>query len=293
MGLENKHWRDPALGMPREIEVTGGRMRAYEAGTGEPLVFVHGALVNANLWRKVVARLSPAFRCIALELPLGSHALPMPDADISPIGLADMIADAVKALDLESPLIVANDTGGGLTQIALARHPGLADRVVLTSCDAYDNFPPRLFRFTLWPARFPSARGLFAALRIRALRNNPITYGWLAKHGLDAEAGDSYVLPFLTEKRIAADFARIMRTFDEKHTLDAIERLRSYERPVLLAWSREDKFFPPEHAKRLAQDIPGARVEWIDDAYAFSMEDQPERLAELIAGFVREPVPAA
>ena len=36
-------------------------------------MFVHGLLVNANLWRKVVERLSPDFRCIALDLPLGSH----------------------------------------------------------------------------------------------------------------------------------------------------------------------------------------------------------------------------
>jgi pimeloyl-ACP methyl ester carboxylesterase len=189
---------------------------------------------------------------------------------------------------------VANDTGGGLTQIAIARHPELAGRVVLTSCDAYDNFPPRFFRILLWPARYPAAaRAGFAALRIRALRGTPLAYGWLAKHGLDAEASDSYVLPILTEKAMGADFARIMRTFDPKHTLDAIEKLRSYDRPVLIAWSREDRFFPPAHAERLAGDIPGARLEWIEDSYAFSMEDQPDRLAELIAGFVREPAAVA
>ena len=291
MGRENKFWRDSALGEPREIDVSGGRMRVFEAGTGEPIVFVHGALVNANLWRKVVPRLSPDFRCITLELPLGSHELAMPDADISPTGLAQMIADAVGVLGLDSPTIVANDTGGGLTQIALARHPDLAGRVVLTSCDAYENFPPRFFRILLWPARYPAAaRAGFAALRIRALRGTPLAYGWLAKHGLDPEASDSYVLPILTEKAMGADFARIMRTFDPKHTLDAIEKLRSYDRPVLIAWSKDDRFFPPAHGERLAADIPGARLEWIEDAYTFSMEDQPERLAELIAGFVREPV---
>ena len=291
MGDENKFWRDPSLGSPREIEVSGGRVRVFEAGAGEPIVFVHGALVNANLWRKVVAKLSPDFRCLTLELPLGSHEVAMPDADISPTGLADMIADAVAALGLEAPTIAANDTGGALTQIALARHPGLAGRVVLTSCDAYENFPPRFFRNLLWAARFPAAaRVAFTPLRNRPLRGTPLAYGWLAKKGVEAEASDSYVLPILTEKAMGADFARLMRTFDAKHTLDAIEKLRSYDRPVLIAWSREDRFFPPAHAERLADDIPGARLEWIEDAYTFSMEDQPERLAGLIAGFVREPV---
>jgi pimeloyl-ACP methyl ester carboxylesterase len=294
MGTENKFWRDSSLGTPREIELSGGRMRVFEAGTGEPIVFVHGALVNANLWRKVVPRLSPDFRCITLDMPLGSHELPVPDADLSIPGLAGMIAEAVETLGLESPTIVANDTGGGLTQIALAQRPELAGRVVLTSCDAYENFPPRFFRVLLWPARFPAAaRALFAALRIRALRATPLAYGWLAKHGVDAEAGDSYVLPILTEKGQGADFARVMRAFDPKHTMDAIEKLRSYDRPVLIAWSRDDKFFPPADGERLAGDIPNARLEWIDDAYTFSMEDQPERLAELIASFVREPVAVA
>ncbi len=294
MGTENKFWRDSSLGNPREIELSGGKMRVFEAGTGEPIVFVHGALVNANLWRKVVPRLSPDFRCITLDMPLGSHELPVPDADLSIPGLADMIAEAVETLGLESPTIVANDTGGGLTQIALARHPELAGRVVLTSCDAYENFPPRFFRILLWPTRFSgAARALFAALRIRALRSTPLAYGWLTKPKLDQAAGDSYILPILTEKAQGADFARVMRAFDPKHTMDAIEKLRSYDRPVLIAWSRDDKFFPPADAERLAGDIPGARLEWIDDAYTFSMEDQPERLAELIAGFVREPVAVA
>ena len=293
MGDENKFWRDPSLGTPRELALKGGPMRIFEAGTGEPIVFVHGALVNANLWRKVVPRLSPDFRCITLDMPLGSHQLPVPEADLSIPGLADMIAQAIGELGLEAPTIVANDTGGALTQIALSRHPGLAGRVVLTSCDAYENFPPRFFRILLWPTRFPgAARALFAALRVRALRSTPLAYGWLAKSKLDPAAGDSYILPILTEKAQGADFSRIMRAFDPKHTMEAVEKLRSYDRPVLIAWSRDDRFFPPADAERLARDIPGARVEWIDDAYTFSMEDQPERLADLIGGFVREPAAA-
>ena len=51
--------------------------------------------------------------------------------------------------------------------------------------------------------------------------------------------------------------------------------------------------FKPAHAEQLARACPNARVEWIDDAYTFSLEDNPAQLAELIAGFVREPARAA
>jgi pimeloyl-ACP methyl ester carboxylesterase len=78
---------------------------------------------------------------------------------------------------------------------------------------------------------------------------------------------------------------------DGSYTMDAIEKLRSFDRPVLIAWSRDDKFF--KAGERLAADIPTARLEWIEDARTFSMEDQPQRVAELIAGFVREPVGTA
>ena len=288
MSNEYRYWRDPALGEATEVETSGGRMRAFIAGSGEPIVFVHGALVNANLWRKVVPILAPDFRCVTLDMPLGSHELAMPQADLSPTGLADLIAEASGALGLERPTLVGNDSGGALSQIAVSRHPDLVSRLVLTSCDAYDEFPPRFFDVLLWPARYPAlARALFAPLRIRALRETPMAFGWLMHSKLDERAGDSYVLPALTSPEAGADFAQFMRTANGSYTMDAIEKLRSFDRPVLIAWSRDDKFF---HAgERLAADIPGARLEWIDNARTFSMEDQPERLAELVAGFVREP----
>jgi pimeloyl-ACP methyl ester carboxylesterase len=87
-------WRDRALGIPRDLDLRQGRLRVFEAGSGSPIVFVHGFAVNANLWRKVVGQLAPDFRCFSIDLPLGSHTLPMPAADLSPPGLADLIADA-------------------------------------------------------------------------------------------------------------------------------------------------------------------------------------------------------
>src|SRR5215211_7156625 len=96
---EKLTWRDPFLGTPRDLDLPQGKLRCFEAGSGPPIVFVHGLLVNANLWRKVVAKLSPDFHCVALDLPLGSHVLTMPEGtDLSPPAVADLIADAIEAL---------------------------------------------------------------------------------------------------------------------------------------------------------------------------------------------------
>jgi pimeloyl-ACP methyl ester carboxylesterase len=159
---------------------------------------------------------------------------------------------------------------------------------VLTSCDAFDNFPPRFFRIVLAPARIPGAIPVaFGALRLRPLRRLPIAYGWLVKRPIDRDAEDSYVLPVLTRSEIRHDLRRVLGGLDPKYTLDAAERLASFDKPVLIAWSREDRFFPPAHAERLASVIPGARLEWVEDARTFSAEDSPERVADLIAGFAR------
>jgi pimeloyl-ACP methyl ester carboxylesterase len=292
---EKVTWRDPALGTERELDLPGGKLRCFEAGKGAPIVFVHGLLVNANLWRKVVAKLSPDFRCIALDLPLGSHTLPMPEsADLSPYGFADLIADSIEALGLEDATLVGNDTGGALCQITVTRRPERIGRLVLTSCDYRDNFPPPMFGyFKFLPPISPLIPLLFAPLRLRMARRTPIAFGWLVKRPIDREAEDSYALPVLSDKRLRADLNKVIRGIDKRYTNEAADKLQEFDKPALIAWSREDKFFKPEHAERLARDLPKARLEWIDDARTFSMEDNPERVAELIAGFVREPVPSA
>ena len=286
-------WRAPALGPGQVVDLGAGRrIRAHVTGEGPTVVFVHGALVNANLWRKVVPRLESCKR-VTLDLPLGSHLEPMPKgADLTPAGLTDLIADALEALDLDDVTIVGSDTGGGLTQILAVRRPERIGALVLTSCDAFDNFPPRFFRIVLAPARIPGAIPVaFGGLRARALRRLPIAYGWLTNEQIEADAEDSYVLPILTRKEVARDFRRVLAGLDPSYTIDAALKLASWDRPALIAWSADDRFFPIEHGERLAKVIPGARFERIEGARTFSSEDQPERLAGLIGAFVEESQP--
>ena len=287
-------WRADELGPSQAVELGGGRrIRAHVTGEGPTLVFVHGVLVNANLWRKVVPRLD-GFTRVTLDLPLGSHLEPMPKgADLRPPALAALIADALEALDLSDVTVVGNDTGGALTQIAAASRPDRIGSIVLTSCDAFENFPPRLFRIALAPARVPGAIPVaFGALRLRPLRRLPIAFGWLTNDPIDPDAEDSYVLPVLTRREIRRDVRGVLGGLDPSHTLDAATKLTGWEKPALIAWSAEDRFFPREHGERLAKLMPGARLEWIEGARTFSPEDKPERLAELVRGFARAPAPA-
>lgn len=288
-------YRSPELGEAKEIALERGAIRYHERGSGTPIVFVHGLLVNANLWRKVVAALGNGFRCITPDWPLGSHSLPMPaDADLTPPALAKLIADFLTALDLEDVVLVGNDTGGALGQLVVTEHPERVGRLVLTPCDAYDNFPPRMFRPLQWVAPVPGALRLIGmTLGIGPLRRLPNAYGWLSKRPVEREVMDSYLSPAVASADVRRDLRKAFTGVSPRYTMAAAEKLSGFTRPVLIAWAKEDRFFPFAHAEKLSEAFPNARLEPIEDSYTFVPEDQPQRLAELIASFVQQPMEAA
>ena len=284
-------WRAAQLGERGEVQTGLGPIRYFSAGEGPTVVLVHGLLVNANLWRKVVPRLAEAgLRAVTLELPLGSHERPArTGAEVSPGTVAAAILETIEELGLEDVTLVGNDTGGALCQLAVTTKADRIGRLVLTSCDYRDNFPPKAFSYFKLLARAPGAiPPLLAPVRIRKLRRVPLAFGWLAKRPIDPQAEDSYILPTLTDREVRNDLTRFLRKMDKRDTQRAADLLGGFGKPALIAWSKEDRFFPPEHAVALAEDLGGARVEWIEDSYTFSAEDQPERVAELVGGFARE-----
>ena len=285
-------YRSPLLGSPRMVRVKAGEIRVFDRGSGPAVVFAHGWLGNANLWRKVVDRLAAGHRCIALDLPLGAHGTPVdPDADLTPPGVGSIIIDAIEALGLKDVTLVGNDSGGAYSQIGVAARPERIARLVLASCETPDDtFPPPLF------ANLPKAaqsvdflKSAMQGLRTREGRMQPIAFGKLIKHPIDDMVFDAYALPAIEDDRILHDVAKAMRSASETHTRKAAEILnRSFIRPVLFAWVADDPVFPLAHARAYAAKFADARVELIEDAFSFTAEDQPERLAALIATFIAE-----
>jgi pimeloyl-ACP methyl ester carboxylesterase len=85
---------------------------------------------------------------------------------------------------------------------------------------------------------------------------------------------------------VRKDALRFTRSLEPSVTLDAVAALRSFPKPVLLAWGTADKLFPLDHARRLQADFPDARLEIIDGASTFVMLDRPDQLARAIDDFV-------
>ncbi len=276
--------------------LAAGRIHLHEIGTGEPLVFVHGFGVNSRLWTETARQLSESHRCILPELPFGSHPEAMkPDADLSPPGAARILADLLAALDLERVTVVANDSGGAISQILVTRHPERISRLVLTNCDAFEDFPPAAFKLLVKAMRVPVLPDLVAnSLRLELAQRSPLAYGALSNERLPSELLDSWVRPQIEDKAVRRDAAKFGGGMDPRHTLEAAKRLAGLAIPVLLAWGEDDRFFKLSLAERLHDVIPDSRLVRIPDAVTFVSLDQPARLAAEIAAFVAaKPVSAA
>ncbi|WP_344609789.1 alpha/beta hydrolase [Sporichthya brevicatena] len=279
--------RTTALGEWREAKLSGGAVLYADRGQGAPVVFVHGLLVNADLWRKVVPDVAAAgFRCLSPDLPFGAHQVPVPEAHLSPAGAADLLAEFLEHLNLRDVTLVANDTGGAITQILMTRHPERVGRVVLASCDAFERFPPRLFAYLPLLAKLPGSMWVMAqTLRMRWTHNLPITFRWITKGRFDEETIESFLGPTRRSAGVRADLRRFLRGMKRRHLLTAAEQLPAFDKPVLLAWASEDRIFPVADAYRLAGVLPNAEVVEIPDSYTFLPEDQPQRLAEVVVRF--------
>lgn len=283
-------WRSELLGQPGELELEQGRLQYFTRGDGPTIVFCHGWLANANLWRGVVDRLAERCTCVTLDLPLGSHRVAMADgANLTPDGCGALIADALDALQLADVTLVGNDSGGAYSQIATAARPQRIARLVLNSCETpFDEFPPPPFDGLPRAAESPdSLRQILEALRDPAVRATPLAYGLLVKHPLNDVVSDSYALPCLYDGDVLRDTSKVMSSARSTPVHAAGARLiAEFDRPVLFAWSPEDRVFPIANARRYAGELGNARVEEIPDAYSFTPEDRPQALADAIARFI-------
>jgi pimeloyl-ACP methyl ester carboxylesterase len=272
----------------KTAELSQGPIRYREAGSGEPIVFVHGLLVDGRLWGGVAERLAGEHRCIVPDWPMGSHTAAMkPDADLSPVGHAGNIAEFIGTLGLDRATIVGNDSGGAISQILATRQPERVERLVLTNCDMFDRFPPFPFNLMAAVARLPGGMAILQApFRIGAVGR--MTYGMLAKERIPADLVASWLEPARRDPEVARDARKLIVGANKRLTLEAAERLEGFDRSTLFVWGTDDRFFKLDYAKRLAAVIPASRVVEIAGGGTFVPLDRPTEVADAIAEFVRE-----
>ena len=270
------------------IDLPQGTISYRAAGPAEsstpPVVLVHGLLVSSTLWTGVQDALAgEGVRSFAPDLPLGAHRIPLrPDADISPRGVARMLLDLLAALDLTDVTLVGNDTGGALCQFLIDTDPSRIGRLVLTNCDAFDQFPPAPFGMLVRACRHPALiRAMMPTMRPTAMRHSAFGFGPLARR-LDADVTRGWVEPLSTSREIRDDTARFTRGMHKSELLDVSTRLDRFGKPVRVVWGTADRFFKVSLARRLCAAFPNATLVEVDGGRTFLSVDQPQRVADEI-----------
>jgi pimeloyl-ACP methyl ester carboxylesterase len=267
------------------IDTSAGTIHYEATGPegGRPIVFVHGYLMGGQLWRQVSERLAGlGLRCIAPTWPLGAHPEPLrPGADRTITGVAGIVAEVLAALDLEDVVLVGNDTGGVVTQLVAVHYPERLGALVLTSCDAFEHFPPPILKPVILAAKSKTLfRTAIQTMRAPAARKR--AYDGLAHRDI-ADLTEIWVRPVLSDPAIAEDLRQFSLSMRTEVTTGVAARLPAFDKPALIAWSADDVFFELHDGERLAATIPNARLEVIEGARTFSMLDRPDRLADLLS----------
>src|SRR3954451_8074292 len=262
-----------------------GLLDYRERGDGPEMVFAHGAGVNGDLWRKVAPQLADRYRCIVPDLPLGGHSLPLPETvdDCSLFGQANILADFFEALDLRDVTLVGNDTGGAISQAVVTSRPERIGRLVLTSCDAFDNYPPKAVAWLKPTCRVPPALWLLGhAVRMKLVQRLPVTYGWATHEPIDPRIMESYTGRLRRSTGVRHDFARLLTQARRSDMRRASEGVAAFDRPARVIWAAGDKFFPRAHGQRLAELLPQGRFELVERSRTFTPEANPGALVELL-----------
>ena len=277
------------------VELAQGRIHyraaGPAAGSQPAVVFLHGLLVNGELWTGVGDVLATlGVRSYAPDLPLGSHPIPLsPDADLSPRGVARLIIAFLEALELDDVTLVGNDTGGALCQFLIDADPSRVGRLVLTNCDAFDEFPPAPFGLLVKAGSRPGRlRAMMSMMRPTRARHSVLGYGPLVRTRLDPALTRRWITPAITDAGIRRDAARFMGAIRSAELLEVSNRLDRFTKPVLLLWGSADRFFKIAFAHRLRAVFPDARVVEVAGGRTFLPLDDPDRVAFEIHKFAAE-----
>jgi len=210
-----------------------------------PVFFVHGVLVNGELWRGVAEELARrGYRCIVPTLPLGSHTIPVKDASaLSLHGVAGIVNDAIAALDLSDVTLVGSDTGGGICQLAVERPLGPDRPAGVDQLRRFRPMPAVPVRRGVQPAARPDLDpGPDGADAAGGAANSALGFGLLISRP-DKRLTAGWIAPCLNDARICRDLAALLRQIATTDLTDVAARLTRFDKPVTLVWGQGDRVF--------------------------------------------------
>jgi pimeloyl-ACP methyl ester carboxylesterase len=269
--------------MVEQVDTRVGPVPVRSVGEGPAVLAVHGLLVDGRLWDDTARLLAPHARVVLPDLPLGCQRRAVPDrARLTPASVAAALVDVLDGLGIDRAVLVGNDTGGALAQIAAAAHPDRVAGIVLAGCDAFAHFPPPLLRPLLALARVPAGAHLVVrALGTPALLADPGPLNLFTRRGFGRALVADLLAPARTDRAVRDDLRAFVATIAPDVLLAAVDGLRAHRGRAAVVWGRQDRFFAAGDAVALAA-LLDTTVTWCDDAATFVPLDRPDAVADAV-----------
>jgi haloalkane dehalogenase len=270
----------------RFAELPVSRVAYVERGRGPAALFVHGYPLNGFQWRGALERLHVHRRCIAPDLMGMGFTHTREGQTISPATQAAMLAAVLESLRIDAVDLIANDSGGAVAQLFLAKYPGRVRTLLLTNCDVDENSPPPQFLPFIELAK----KGTFVdefiipQLNNKQLARSAKGMGGLAythPARLADETIETYFRPVVETPLKKAQMEQYAISMETNPLLEIREELRHWRGPARMVWGLKDTLFGVEWAEWLDRTLPGSRgVRRVEGANLFFPEEMPELIAE-------------
>ena len=272
----------------------GHRVIYRMAGSGPPVVLIHGMINSSRHWEEVATRLADDYLVIAPDL-IGHGDSATPRGDYSLGAHAASIRDLLTVVGVDRATIVGHSLGGGVAMQFSYQFPERSERLVLVNSGGLGTDVHWLLRAATLPgselvlpviahARLRAAgEAIGAALQRLGLRAGPDVAELARGYGSLADA----------ESRAA--FLHTLRAVIDPtgQRVSATDRLyQAEDMPTLIVWGRRDPIIPATHAGTAHQGMPGSRLVLLDDAGHFPQLDDPVGFAEILTDFIEDTEPA-
>jgi pimeloyl-ACP methyl ester carboxylesterase len=251
-----------------------------EGGEGPPLLLVHGFLVHHAEWAGMLPALTRHFRCLAVDLPgFGQSDKPPPDRfEYTREAYAEVLLELLDGFGLDRVHLCGHSMGGGIAMTLAADHPDRVERLTVIDTACYPFEPPFKGKLPLLPVVGPF---IFKKLYGKALFRDYMVQDVFSGHRdrVDFDRVDSYFAAFDPPEAREAAYAALPQTVD---VTGLVPRIRRVQARTLVLWGDDDRIFPLEFGRRLARDIPDARLRIVSDSGHAPNEERPDRTAELV-----------
>jgi pimeloyl-ACP methyl ester carboxylesterase len=281
----------------RDITLDGGRVHYLVAGSGQPLLLLHGVGESSSYWRGVLSRLADRYTVYAPDLPGYGDSAPLePEArgGTTPARFADVVADFLEAVtgpDAGPAVVVGHSLGGSIALELALRRPELLSRLVLEDSASLGHYVnPALRALTL--RGYGDVAGQVGRLPIGALHRAwariPLMFArpQLAPPEWVAEQRRLAALPHHLRTSLAALRAQVGAFGQRWVLLDALDRIRV---PTLVLWGTQDAVVPVSQARAAVARLAQGHLVVVPRCGHVPHLERPEEFLAAVAAFVRIP----